>query len=120
MALYPCDVCHRRYVGAGNHAYVGWATGSFSERKRRRLCPVHVDEYRAAADRSMRLVSRGEQAFELSDDGDTSCWQCHLEPHTVMSFLHLYSRDSEPEVYVMHTCPKCNSHLSLDGLQAVS
>lgn len=118
MALYPCDVCHRRYVGAGNHAYVGWAAGSYSERKRRRLCPAHLAEFRRTADTAMRLVSRGDIAFEISDDGNPMCWECGLEPHTVMSFMHLYDRTSEPEVYVMHTCAKCNSRFILDGLQA--
>lgn len=120
MALYPCDIDGRRYAGNGNSAYAGWAAGSYSERKRYRLCSAHLQEFRDTAERTMRLVARGDMSFELSDDGRTDCWQCGLEPHTVMSFLHLYDRNAEPETYVMHTCAKCNSRFVLDGLKSSS
>lgn len=122
MALFPCDVCKRRYVGAGNSAYIGWMAGSYSERVRFRLCPLHIKGLAELCELTMICVQVGDQLVGEETALPRDCGRCELEPATVTYFANLYSRLEEPHVYAAVRCAKCaepmTQSLSVEAIQA--
>lgn len=114
MALFPCDVCKRRYVGAGNSAYIGWMAGAFSERIRLRLCSPHVNAVLLRCEQHMTLVQRGDDLVGDDTELPTVCQRCGLEPATVTFFANVYERNTEPLVFAATRCAKCQGQLTYD------
>lgn len=116
MALFPCDVCHCRYVGVGSSAYLGWVGGGFNERNRFRLCPKHLEEMREYITAHLVLVQRGDQPVEGQTLMTEVCDDCGDLRSTVTWFAQVYDRKQDPEYYAGSFCAPCNEKLSLTPL----
>lgn len=107
MALFPCDVCKKRYVGTGNLAYVGWMAGGFSERARYRLCQPHVTALTELLELHMVCIQVGDQLVGDDTELPAECQRCHLEPGTVTWFAQVYDRRQDMHQYATVRCAKC-------------
>lgn len=114
MAIFPCDMCHKRYAGKGNTIYIGWLGGSFTEREKLNLCPNHAEGVMQWIRGSFTLIERG--GVMQTDDAEIgrTCETCGLEPTAQTWFANTYLRSDDPEVYALGVCKKCAGKLSQD------
>lgn len=118
MAIFPCDVCRKRYSGKSNTAYIGWSAGSFQDRHKLNLCQSHADALSSLLEKSFNLVERG--GVLQTDDTEVSrtCESCNAEPSTQTYYVNLYVRSRDPEVWVKGVCEQCGQTLSQNLPQA--
>jgi hypothetical protein len=117
MALFPCDICRRRYVGVGNSAYLGWVAGGFNERRRMRLCPGHLEQVESFIEARFNLVQVGDDLVEeLAEQADVCDVDCTARPTTTY-FAHVYRRNELPRYFV---ASRCATHADIDVLNPLA
>lgn len=111
MALFPCDVCHRRYVGVGSSAYIGWVAGGFNERRKWRLCPQDLEQVQSFVQQLFDLIQVGDEL--VGDDAEVSnlCSLSCGKPASTTYFAHVYPRGEPMKVYIT---TRCKDHADLD------
>jgi len=114
MALFPCDVCHRRYVGVGNSAYLGWVAGGFNERRKWRLCPRDLEQILSFVEERFDLVQVGDELVDSSIEVSNLCGRDCQAPASTTYFAHVYPRSEQPRIYV---ASRCKVHADIDVLQ---
>lgn len=107
MAIFPCDLCRKRYAGRGNSIYIGWMQGGFSDRRKLNLCPAHVDLTIQSLAKHLTLIERGGVMQSDSAEISSTCETCGLEPTTQTWFANTYERNSDPSVFARGVCEKC-------------
>jgi hypothetical protein len=87
MAMFPCDVCGRRYQGKQSSAYSAIVNGAEASRGKRRLCPdcaEDLDEWITD-----RLVPAEETAQVML------CCACAGADPTLALFVTIYHPNSD-------------------------
>lgn len=106
MALFPCDLCRKRYPGRSNSVYLGWMAGGFSDRRKFNLCQRHVESMEDTIAKHMALIEVG--GVMQTDDVEISgtCEVCGLEPTAQTWFANTYVRTKDPAVWARGVCEK--------------
>jgi len=118
MAIFPCDMCRKRYPGKSNSVYLGWMAGGYSDRRKLNLCPRHVEVVDAWLSKNLSLIEVG--GVPQTDDVEISktCESCGLEPTTQTWFANTYVRSEDPAVWARGLCEKCGGRVLQDAPQA--
>ena len=112
MAIFPCDVCRKRYAGRSNSAYIGWMAGGFSDRRKYNLCQNHAEELEAKLQKHMALIEVGGVMQTDNTEIAGTCEVCGLEPTQQTWFANTYYRTKDNAVWVRGVCQKCALPLS--------
>ena len=118
MAIFPCDICRKRYPGRGNTVYVGWMAGGYNDRVKYNACPFHADQLTGWAAKHLQLIEVG--GVMQTDDTEVSktCSDCGLEPATQTWFANTYLRTEDPKTFAAGFCEKCGARVGQDRPQA--
>lgn len=107
MALFPCDVCGKRYAGKSNKAYIGWTRGGYSDRKVLNLDAFHIDVLRGSAETQANLLEKDDVVVNPDLGVSKVCQLCTVDPTTTTWWVHLYDRSLGKMVYVTDACDRC-------------
>lgn len=118
MAIFPCDMCRRRYPGRGNTVYLGWSAGSHNDREKLNLCSIHVDQVQAWLQENLKLIEVGGVMQTDETEISRTCERCGLEPTTQTWYANTYIRTADPAVYAVGLCEKCGGYLDVDRPRA--
>lgn len=118
MALFPCDVCGKRYAGKSNKAYIGWTRGGYSDRKVLNVCSFHADVLHEQATRTAELLERDDVMVNPDLVVSKICTLCKVDGTTTTWWVHLYDRSLGKLVFVTDACDRCRPPYAQDAPSA--